>query len=408
MPAGSALHRGKRDVAQPVDQLVADIRCKCAADPYNPVPMRVLYDGVVFQNAYQRGIQRVFREIIQRLPGDIEAVLALSGPARGALPALGKVVRTGVPMAKAMPRKLRRALDPFAIPARLRRASAGCDLFHSTYYTPPPREMPSVVHVFDMIVERHVDFYESRWVEREIERKRVAIEGATQLIAISDATARELEYFYPRTRGRITTVHLCADHLPVRPEPVAPAPPEPYALYVGDRHLYKNFSAVLEAMESPRWPGGVGLCVAGPPWRANEALRVERHALARRFHHAGRVSDAQLAGLYRGAACVVVPAIAEGFGLPILEAQQAGAPVVCSDIAVFREVAGPGALYFDPHRAEQFAERVAEASDTGVRARLIAAGKENLARFSWDRSAAQVVDVYRSITGPQEAGLARR
>jgi len=361
--------------------------------------MRVLYDGVVFQNAYQRGIQRVFREILQRLPGDIEAVLALGGPARGELPARGKVVPTGVPLAKAMPRRLRRALVPRMSRQKLVRASAGCDLFHSTYYTPPPRDMPSIVHVFDMIVERHIEFYERRWVEQEIERKRIAIEGATRLIAISDATARELEYFYPRVRGRVTTAHLCAEHLPVRPEPLSPAPPGPYALYVGDRHHYKNFGAVLDAMESPRWPGGAGLCVAGPPWRANEALRVERHSLAPRIHHAGRVSDGHLAGLYRGAACVLVPAIVEGFGLPILEAQQAGVPVVCSDIAVFREVAGAGALYFDPHRAEQLAERVAEALDPGARARLIAASKENLARFSWDRTAAQVVAVYRSAAG---------
>lgn len=371
--------------------------------PYNPDPMRVLYDGVAFQNTYQRGVQRVFREIIGRLPKDIEAVLALSGPALGDLPALGKVVRTGAPLAKAMPRRLRRALVPRISREKLVRASAGCDLFHSTYYTPPPRDMPSVVHVFDMIVERHVDFFEGRWIEQEIERKRVAIEGAAQLIAISDATARELEYFYPRTRGRITTVHLCADHLSVRPEPVSPAPAGPYALYVGDRHLYKNFGAVLDALESSRWPGGVGLCAAGPPWRANEALRVERHSQAGRIHHAGRVSDGQLAALYRDAACLVVPAIAEGFGLPLIEAQQAGVPVVCSDIAVFREVAGAGALYFDPHRAEQLAERVAEALDPGVRAGLIAAGKENRARFSWDRSAAQVVDVYRSVAAPQKA-----
>lgn len=370
--------------------------------------MRILYDGVVFQKAHQRGIQRVFLEIVRRLPEDIEAILALGGPACGELPESAKVVWTGNPLAAMLPRRVRRALDSLIIPARLERASAACDLFHSTYYTPPPREMPSVVHVFDMIVERHVDFFHGRWLEREIERKRVAIEGATHLIAISDATARELEYFYPGVRGRVTTVYLCADHLSVRPEPVSPAPPGPYVLYVGDRHLYKNFSAVLEAMESPRWPGAVDLCVAGPPWRANEALRVERLSTTRRIHHAGRVSDGQLAGLYRGAACVVVPAIAEGFGLPLIEAQQAGVPVVCSDIAVFREVAGAGALYFDPHRAKQLAERVAEAIDPGVRAGLIAAGKENRARFSWDRSAAQVVEVCRSVAGPQEAGLPKR
>jgi len=370
--------------------------------------MRVLYDGVVFQNAYQRGIQRVFREIIERLPGDIEAVLAISGRARSEFPARAQIMQTRARLSGALPRRMRRSLNLVVIPEKRRKASVGCDLFHSTYYTPPPREMPSVVHVFDMIVERYIDFYDGRWVEQEIERKRVAIEGATHLIAISDATARELEYFYPLVRGRVTTVHLCANHLSVQPEPVSPAPPGPYALYVGDRHHYKNFSAVLDAMQSPRWPDDVSLCVAGPPWRANEALRVDRLSTIRRIHHAGRVSDAQLAWLYRGAASVVVPAIAEGFGLPIIEAQQARVPLVCSDIAVFREVAGAGALYFDPHRAEQLADRVAEATDPDVRARLVAAANENLARFSWDRAAAQVVEVYRSLAGPQVAGLPER
>jgi glycosyltransferase involved in cell wall biosynthesis len=358
--------------------------------------MRVLYDGVVFQNAHQRGIQRVFRELIDRLPGGVEAILALARPACSELPSRVEIVRTGVPLAGVLPRRLRSALTSLATPARLGRASAGCDLFHSTYYTTPPRHMPSVVHVFDMIVERHVDLFQGRWLEEEIERKRASIEGATRLIAISETTARELEHFYPRVRGQVTTVYPCTDRLSVPPEPLSTAPPGPYALYVGDRHLYKNFGAVLEAMESPRWPGAVGLCAVGPPWRANEAPRVDRLSRTRRIQHAGHVSDGQLAGLYRGAACVVVPAIAEGFGLPIIEAQQAGAPLVCSDIAVFREVAGAGALYFDPHRPNQLAGKIAAAIDPVVRTGLITAARENLQRFSSDRAAAQVADLYRA------------
>ncbi len=370
--------------------------------------MRILYDGAAFRNDYQRGIQRVFRETIRRLPADMQAVLALDGPARSELPANAEVVHTGIPLAGALPRRVRRALESLALPARRKRASEGAALFHSTYYTLPPRPMISVVHVFDMIVERHIDYFRGRWLEEEIGRKRAAIESAAHLIAISEATARELEYFYPQVRGRVTTVHLCAGHLPGAAEPPAVAAAGPYALYVGDRHLYKNFSAVLEAMETSRWPSALGLRVAGPPWRANEALRIERLSRTRSIQHAGRASEAQLASLYRGASCVVVPAIAEGFGLPILEAQEAGVPLACSDIPVFREVAAAGALYFDPHRPELLAERIAEATDPGVSARLVAAGKLNLARFSWDRSAARIVEVYRSVAGPSEAGLPSR
>jgi glycosyltransferase involved in cell wall biosynthesis len=257
--------------------------------------------------------------------------------------------------------------------------------------------MPAVVHVHDMIVERFVDLFHGPWVEKEIERKRSAIASATHLIAISDATARELEYFYPATRGRITTVHLGADHIAAPTLQARPAPAAPFALFVGDRGLYKNFTAILDAMESARWPAEVGLTVVGPPWKANEAVRIDRLGAMRRIVHAGRPDDAGLAALYQSSACLLAPALVEGFGLSVLEGQRAGAPVVCADTDIFREVAGDGALFFDPRRPELLAERVAEVLDAGVRTRITAAAARNLPRFSWNRTCQQTVEIYRLL-----------
>lgn len=360
--------------------------------------MRVLYDGVAFQNAYQRGIQRVFFETIERLPGGIDAVLALTGSAMAAIPARAKVARVGVPLARLLPRTLRSRVKEAGLRRKLRGVADSCHLFHSTHFTLPPRDMPTVVHVHDMIVERFVDFFQGPWAEEEIERKRAAIASATHLIAISDATARELQHFYPATRGRVTTVHLGADHIVPPTASVRSERARPYALFVGDRGLYKNFAAVLDAMETPRWPAGVGLTVAGPPWKANEALRIDRLGGTHRIVHAGRPDDVALSALYQASACLLAPALAEGFGLSVLEGQRAGAPVVCADTEVFREVAGGGALFFDPRRPDALAERVSEVLDAGVRARIAEAASGNLARFSWKRTSEQTASVYRLLS----------
>ena len=98
----------------------------------------------------------------------------------------------------------------------------------------------------------------------------------------------------------------------------------------------------------------------------------------------GFVSDEVLATLYANAKALVFPTLFEGFGMPVIEAQAAGLPVVCSDIEVLREVGGQGALFFDPHSPEAMAEAIITIIDSpDLQARLIERGKQNAARFSW-------------------------
>jgi glycosyltransferase involved in cell wall biosynthesis len=361
------------------------------------VAMRVLYDGAVFQNADQRGIQRLFFELIEHLPLEAEATLFLPGPARYTLPGRARVVVPALGIPNFLPKKLSRRVAKVIARSNLARLAASHAVFDSTYYTLPPNpRIPTVLHVYDMIVERFVDHFHSRWAEEEIARKRHCIERATHIIAISHATARELELFYPQTRDRITPIYPGCDHVS-SPLPLRSPDAGSYALFVGDRHGYKNFRSVLDAMEASAWPSELVLVVVGPPWRPNEELRVGLLSRERTIRHEGLASDEELARLYAGAACVIIPSLAEGFGFPVLEAQTAGVPVVCSDVEVFREVAGDGALFFDPHRPDELAARVSSACDPDARSRLTAAGARNAERFSWVECAARTVDLYRRV-----------
>jgi glycosyltransferase involved in cell wall biosynthesis len=102
--------------------------------------------------------------------------------------------------------------------------------------------------------------------------------------------------------------------------------------------------------------------------------------------------------LYGGARAAVVPSLYEGFGFPALEAQACGTPLVSSNSSSLPEVAGAGALYFDPKNVEEMARALAlGVSDEEVRGGLVASGFDNVKRFSWERAARQIVEIVRAF-----------
>ena len=99
-------------------------------------------------------------------------------------------------------------------------------------------------------------------------------------------------------------------------------------------------------------------------------------------------AEDRLAALYRGALCLCVPSFAEGFCLPVLEAQTLGCPVLCSDRSATPEIAGTGALTFDPADASALAAALRRLlHEPGLRADLIARGHANARRYDWAETA---------------------
>lgn len=355
--------------------------------------MRVAIDGIAFENPHQRGIQRYFRELIAHFPPDAAATVLITHRPRATLPS-APIARTCPAPIRALPPRLRRAIAPALSRGPRTRRERAADVFHSSYYTLPQSNIPSIVSVQDMIVERFTDYYPTRWADEEVRRKRKAILGATVLLTGSSAAAAELRAFYPSVADRIETTPYGADHIPESAGNPAAAEGGPYALFVGDRALYKNFRCILEAMGHPEWPRPVGLRVIGPEPRQNELALAGRVGGSGRVQFLGRVSDADLARLYAGACATLVPSLEEGFGFPVLEGQRAGRPVICSDIPVFREIAGDSAMYFDPLLPATLADAVARIRDTRESERLREAGLANARRYTWARCAQQTIAVY--------------
>jgi glycosyltransferase involved in cell wall biosynthesis len=155
----------------------------------------------------------------------------------------------------------------------------------------------------------------------------------------------------------------------------------PYVLTLATRSARKNLAVLGEAAAALR-PLGIELVSAGG---GRGYLRGGEHPPGRQL---GYVPEHLLPGLYAGARAFAMPSLYEGFGLPCLEAMACGTPVVAADRAALPETCGSAALLADPHDPEAFAAGlVRAATDEAERSRLIEAGRERAAAFTWDRTA---------------------
>ena len=158
---------------------------------------------------------------------------------------------------------------------------------------------------------------------------------------------------------------------------------------------HKNAARLIEAFAQV--PDGV-LVIPGYSTRYEQELeeRIEELELGSRVRLLGWVDDATLDGLYRAADCFVFPSLAEGFGLPVLEAMLRGAPVACSNATSLPEVAGDAALLFDPLDVDAIAVSIRRILEDGELAeRLRAAGLDRAKRFSWEETAQRTLACYR-------------
>ncbi len=124
--------------------------------------------------------------------------------------------------------------------------------------------------------------------------------------------------------------------------------------------------------------------------------------LGGRVTSTGFVPEADARALLQGASVLAFPSLYEGFGLPVLDAQQAKVPVACSTAASLPEVAGDGAVYFDPRQPTAIAQALMRCcTDEPERRRLIAAGLRNVSRFSWATTADKTFAVYSQVAVPK-------
>jgi glycosyltransferase involved in cell wall biosynthesis len=230
------------------------------------------------------------------------------------------------------------------------------------------------------------------------------LEKSDRLITVSSAVRDELiRDGYPRP-DRIQVVHHGPGQLAtVSANPLPAVAGHRFALHVGTLEPRKNIEGLLacwrlvrEQMQDPPL-----LILVGKYGWKTEAIRseVEKAEAAGWLRHLGYVSEPELAALYQSAQLVLFPSLYEGFGLPAVEAQWAGTPLICSDLPVLREVAGDGALFAPSDRPDLFAAEVMRVlANRSLAQELSRKGKAHASRLSWDRAAEETLAVWRRAT----------
>ncbi len=280
----------------------------------------------------------------------------------------------------------------------------GWDLLHSlASVAPVVTATPAVITVHDATFFRMATF---NAVTTAGMRAIVstAARRADGLIAVSEAGRDDVVEVLGIPPERFTVVPNgagrppgpAAEHAAVRRRLELPHSSR-VVLCVAAMRPHKNQELLLRALEL--LPEDVVLVLVGH--REAYAGKLETLArdsgLAGRVRVAGYVADDELEALYELAACAALPTLAEGFGLPALEALRRGVPLACSDIAVLREVGGDVPRYFDPRDPASAARAIAEAMGDAARAE---AGRAQAARFTWRAAAEGTLEAYdRALSG---------
>ncbi|NJM46316.1 MAG: glycosyltransferase family 4 protein [Alkalinema sp. RU_4_3] len=363
--------------------------------------MNILYDGQVYGQQVAGGVGRYFANVISRLPETVFPMLMtqhqgnqLNYPTH---PNLKHRQFFGF-----RPRRLSNRVQDYYF--RWRNQGEHFDLMHPTYYHRLTQEsfqeikQPLVITVYDMIHEILSDTLDP--VGYTMLAKYAAVQAADAILCISEHTKQDLIRYYPEAEAKATVTPLASELKGEWAYGEETVPIAPYVLYVGSRNrAYKNFDTLLLAFsKAVTIQPELSLCVVGPAFDRPELQQIADLKLGDRITLYRHPPDAHLAKLYRCSVALVYPSLYEGFGIPPLEAMNCGTAVIAANASSLPEVVGEAGILFDPMKPEDLTEAMLHLLEAPIeRDRLIAKGHVQQAQFSWDKTAAATLQVYRSL-----------
>lgn len=349
-----------------------------------------------------RYIRTDFHDGISRYSAELAAAVAAQAPERGVevtflihderqralLPRDAVTLSIGSPTAVTEPlraRELNRhapdvVFSPMqTIGTRGRRYRQILTLHDTIYYRhrTPPKDLPWFVRLGWRLF--HLSYVP----------QRLTLNAADVVATVSDTSARQFAAVRLTKRPVVVIPNAPQRLAELLPAGVGVHPGAQNLVYMGSFMPYKNVETLVRAMAE--LPGRTLhlLSRISPSRRADlEALIAPGSDVV--FH--GGVTDAQYAALLADRAVLVSASLDEGYGLPVAEALELGVPAVVTDMPIFREVAGSGALYAPGTDAAAFARAVRSLDDPDEWGRLVAAGTAHIARFEWGRSAGILLD----------------
>ena len=309
------------------------------------------------------------------------------------------------------------------LPLRLRHLKADL-LFSPDPASPVFAPCPTVITLYDMLVDIYPQFYGRvwRWLYHLFDQN--ALKRAAAIICISHTTQQDLVRMLGVEAGRTQVIPIAADPVfqPLAEACVGPTlvkfglTAQKYLLFVGGTNPRKNLQTLLKAFQviAPRWPAlrlvivgvnadpnksGSQVSMGGPTnqeWQTSYNIPDELKAA---LIAPGYVSQDDLVALYNGATALVFPSLYEGFGLPPLEAMACGCPVAAANTGALPEVVGEAALLCDPTQPAALVAQLEKLlNDPHLRLALQAAGFAQTKKFDWLTTANRTLQLLREVS----------
>lgn len=244
---------------------------------------------------------------------------------------------------------------------------AQAQVVHATFYGGRPYRLRTdqrlVSSLFDLTPERHPEHFLLPQLRSPHANKQRWLAASDLILSISQASADDLCFFQPNINTNIQVIHLATQINCLQPLAVDQLRNKRFWLLVGKRHAYKNGLTLLRALKriGPLENQPLLVCAGGGDGRSKEKEWIAKAGLNNQVLKIA-CNDQELAWLYRNAEAVLVPSIAEGFSLPLIEALVCDAPVIASDLEAHREVAGRYATLLPALNASAWADLLREAS----------------------------------------------
>lgn len=296
------------------------------------------------------------------------------------------------------------AWEQVALPRRVRRIAA--DVMHCpSGLVPWWQPVPTVVTIHDAVpwLEDDPGLPRGWYTDRMLPK---AFRKCSAIITDSECSRRDITRLWPDLELKLRVIPLGVgdSYLKAVPDPPGKAMvtcgvSPPYLLYVGGSISRKRLDwalRVFEGVDDRR----VSLVVCGVEAAAHEQIRASvRPEIRPRLLFAPFVPEEEMPGLYQNAVATLYPTLYEGFGLPAVESQAVGTPVLLSPLGSLAEVIGPGAVVLEPEALSDWIEACRGLLSTrGEHPQTDEQSRAWARRFSWDVCAERHLEVYRSVT----------
>ena len=265
-------------------------------------------------------------------------------------------------------------------------------IFHSSHYRVCKSKYAiNITTVHDFTYEKYRKGL-ALWVHSW--QKFKAIRKADVVVCISENTKQDVLHYLPdidENKIRIIYNGVSTDYKVIDTDKYSNL--GEYVIFVGSRQQYKQFDLVVRALRNTQYK----LAIVGGKLNEEEERFVTEILGKDNYIQLGYLSNLELNELYNQAVCLAYPSAYEGFGIPVLEAQRAGCPVIAYNASSIPEVIGNTPLLLNELTISEFHSKLEILKDKASRDEIINAGLENSKRFSWDKMGNEYVALYKEL-----------